>query len=197
MKKRLSALLLASALCLGLTACASDDPGSASKAPASTNPDSSSPAAPAESVWSSGDTVYFDVPARAGGGTDMLLRYCTTALTDLNSGVNFVVNNYDTGEVGIAHAANADKDGLTISIISSGNVTGYYTGSSTYNPSEAFVITAKITNGGPQAFVSSADFPCNNMNELVEYIRSGEKGEDRRVSGLYFPLRVAEHLQRH
>lgn len=180
MKKRLSALLLASALCLGLAACASNDPGADSQtpnspAPASGTSDTPDSAAPVDSVWSSGDTVYFDVPARAGGGTDMLVRYCTTALTDLNPGVNFVVNNYDTGEVGLAHAANADKDGLTVSIIASGNVTSYYTGSSNYNPSEAYVIAGKIANGGPQAFVASSDFPCNNMNELVEYIRSGEQ----------------------
>lgn len=177
MKQRLSALLLAAALGLSLCACASDDPGEASKAPDTSKDPGSNTAAPApvEEVWSSGDTVYFDVPARAGGGTDMLLRFCTTALTDLNSGVNFVVSNYDTGEVGVAHAANADKDGLTISVVSSGNVTNYYTGSSEYNPSEAFVIVAKLTNGGPQALVASADFPCNNMSELIEHIRSSEK----------------------
>ena len=51
--------------------------------------------------WASGDTVYVDVPAKAGGGTDLYTRYLTQALGEVCPGVNFVVTNYDTGEVGM------------------------------------------------------------------------------------------------
>ena len=47
--------------------------------------------------WKSGDNVYIDVPAKAGGGTDLYTRYLTQALGEVCPGVNFVVTNYDTG----------------------------------------------------------------------------------------------------
>ena len=129
----------------------------------------------ADDVWTSGKTVFIDVPARAGGGTDLIIRYITQALTELNPGVNFVVNNYDVSEVGLAHAAYADRDGLTLTVQTSGGVTNYYTGVSGFNPAESYAIVAQITSGGPQAYVATPNLPFNNMNELVEYIRTSDK----------------------
>ena len=131
--------------------------------------------ASAAEIWSSGKTVYVDVGARAGGGTDLLIRYMTKALGELNPGVNFVVNNYDVGDVGLAHAAYAKPDGLTLSVISVGNTSNYHAGTSNFKPLEMFKIAAKVVNGGPQAFVATAGAPYSNMAELVDYIRSGEK----------------------
>lgn len=129
----------------------------------------------ADEIWSPGSTVFFYVGARAGGGTDLIIRYITKALGELNPGVNFVVNNYDVGDVGLGTAAYAEGNGLNLSVVSVGNVTNYHAGNSNFNPEEVFTITAKITDGGPQAYVAPAGAPYHNFNELVDYIRSGEK----------------------
>ena len=105
----------------------------------------------ADEIWAPGTTVYFDIGARAGGGTDLIIRYITKALGELNPGVNFVVNNYDVGDVGLGTAAYAEPNGLHLSCVSVGNVTNYHAGSSNFDPEEVFTIAAKITNGGPQA----------------------------------------------
>ena len=107
MKKRLLALLLAGAMCVGLAACGNaDKPSDSSKAPegtTSTAPEDGGKELTIEEVWPSGTTVYIDVPAKAGGGTDLNVRYTTAALGEICQGVNFVVTNYDTAEVGAEH----------------------------------------------------------------------------------------------
>ncbi|MBQ9195832.1 MAG: hypothetical protein IJ157_01215 [Clostridia bacterium] len=129
----------------------------------------------ADEIWAPGKTVFIDVGARAGGGTDLIIRYITQALGELNPGVNFVVNNYDVADVGLAKAAYADPDGLNLSVISVGNVTNYHFGSSNFDPDEIFTVVARVTAGGPQAYVATAGAPYSNFNELVDYIRTGDK----------------------
>ena len=129
----------------------------------------------ADEIWTPGKTVFIDVGARAGGGTDLIIRYVTQALGELNPGVNFVVNNYDVADVGLAKAAYAEPNGLNLSVISVGNVTNFHAGSSNFDPEEVFTVVARITAGGPQAYVAPAGVPYHNFKELVDYIRSGEK----------------------
>ena len=131
--------------------------------------------ASADEIWSPGKTVFIDVGARAGGGTDLIIRYITQALGELNPGVNFVVNNYDVADVGLAKAAYAEPDGLNLSVISVGNVTNYHFGSSNFDPEEVFTVVARVTAGGPQAYVATAGVPYHNFSELIDYIRGGNK----------------------
>ncbi|MBQ7518834.1 MAG: hypothetical protein IJU12_00825 [Clostridia bacterium] len=132
-------------------------------------------AALADEIWAPGKTVFIDVGARAGGGTDLIIRYITQALGELNPGVNFVVNNYDVADVGLAKAAYAEPNGLNLSVVSVGNVTNYHFGSSNFDPEEVFTVVARVTAGGPQAYVATAGAPYSNFNELVEYIRTSDK----------------------
>jgi len=81
-------------------------------------------------VWPDGTTVYVDVPAKAGGGTDLYTRYLTQALTEVCPNVNFVVTNYDTEEVGMQHAKNAQADGTTLLTCHGGAVIKFLTGAS-------------------------------------------------------------------
>ena len=129
----------------------------------------------ADEIWAPGKTVFIDLGARAGGGTDLIIRYITQALGELNPGVNFVVNNYDVADVGLAKAAYAEPNGLNLSVISVGNVTNYHAGTSNFDPEEVFTVVAKITDGGPQAYVATAGAPYHNFNELVDYIRTSDK----------------------
>ena len=131
--------------------------------------------ATAEDIWAPGKTVFIECGARAGGGTDLIIRYITQALGELNPGVNFVVNNYDVADVGLAKAAYAEPNGLNLSVISVGNVTNFHAGSSNFDPNEVFTIVARVTAGGPQAYVATAGAPYHSFNELVDYIRTSDK----------------------
>ena len=134
-----------------------------------------SSAALADEIWASGKTVFIDVGARAGGGTDLIIRYITAALGELNPGVNFIVNNYDVADVGLAKAAYAEPNGLNLSVISVGNVTNYHFGTSNFDPEQVFTVVARITAGGPQAYVATAGAPYSNFSELIDYIRTSDK----------------------
>ena len=129
----------------------------------------------ADEIWAPGKTVFIDVGARAGGGTDLIIRYITQALGELNPGVTFVVNNYDVADVGLAKAAYAEPNGLNLSVVSVGNVTNFHAGSSNFDPDVVFTIVARVTAGGPQAYVATAGAPYHNFKELVDYIRTSDK----------------------
>ena len=169
--KKLVTLALVLVLCLGLAACGG------SSAPAASTPANNAPAAteapaaqPAE-VWKSGDTVNFVIPARAGGGSDMIARYVTAGLQELYPDVNFIVTNYDTSEVGMQEIKKAKGDGLTLTVASCVFMDNYLSGSSQVNPMEDLVVATKFTDGGPQAWIARADAPYNNMVELAAYIK--------------------------
>ena len=82
--KKLTAIVLALLLCLTATFAMAD-------------------------AWKAGDTVTFIVPAKAGGGSDLYTRYLTQALSEVCPGVNFIVTNYETSEVGKARRSDAGR----------------------------------------------------------------------------------------
>lgn len=170
MKKRLISALLASCLCLSLAACANDAGTGSSTPPAATNPGTQVSASGTQVSWPDGKDVYIDIGARAGGGTDLMVRYMTTPWTSMIDG-NMVVNNYDTAEVGVQHAKNAKPDGLTLTVCSTVNMDNYLTGSSEVNPTTDFVVVGKFTAGGPQALVAKPDAPFDDLQGLAVYAK--------------------------
>ena len=185
--KKFLALLLALAMCLSLAACSGGS--NTAETPADNAADSDAAADNAadsdaaadntaseepltiQDVWPEGTTVYFDVAAKAGGGTDLYTRYLTQALTEVCPGVNFVVTNYDTAEVGAEHAKNADPDGLTLTTVACTSMDNYLSGASNVNPYEDYTIVGKMIDGGPQAIIASPDAPYHNLEELGAYIQ--------------------------
>lgn len=121
-------------------------------------------------IWADGTTVYFDVPAKAGGGTDLQTRYLTAALSEEFPGVNFIVNNYEVSEVGNQHLAKAKPDGLTLTLVSCTNMDNYLSGASSVNPTTDMTVIAKIHAGGANAWICAPDAPYNNIKELADYI---------------------------
>ena len=185
MKKRLIALLLACMMCIGLAA--GGDSGNANTPSGGDSTNSSAPGnndnqnndnqgggetLTVEDVWPSGTTVYVDVPAKAGGGTDLYTRYMTAALTEICNGVNFVVTNYDTSEVGAEHAKNAKPDGLTLTVAACTNMDNYLSGASNVNPTDDMVVVGKLMDGGPQAIIAKPNAPYHNLAELGDYIKN-------------------------
>ena len=181
--KKLVALALAGTMAVSLAACGSTTSTSTSTADTKTEESSTSAESEAsddnaeesaelaiEDVWTAGSTVYFDVPAKAGGGTDLYTRYLTAALQEVYPDVNFVVTNYDTAEVGAEHAKNADPDGLTLTIGACTTMDNYLTGTSNVNPNEDYTAIAKMHDGGPQAIIAKPGAPYTNLTELGEYI---------------------------
>lgn len=177
--KKILALLLALSLCFSLVACSGSDASSgsagndtsANDAADATADETSSQELTIEDVWPEGTTVYFDVPTKAGGGTDLNVRYVAQGLTELCPGVNFVVTNYDTSEVGAEHAKDADPDGLTLTVAASASIDNYLSGLSNVNVYEAYTIVGKFNDGSPQAIVASPDAPYHNLEELGAYIQ--------------------------
>ena len=147
MKKTIVAILMAALLSLGLASAVAD-------------------------AWKAGDTVYFHVNAKAGGGTDLYTRYLTQALGEVCPGVNFVVNNYETSEVGMATVINAKPDGYNLGTCHGGAIIQWYTGSSNINLKEQAKIVGIMNLGGPQAIIAGPNAPYKNFTELAEYLKA-------------------------
>ncbi len=168
-KKIMAAVLAASLAALSLAGCSSDSETAATTAAAAASSDASASTGDG-SAWASGSNVYFDVPAKAGGGTDLYTRYLTQALGEVCPGVNFVVNNYETSEVGMEHVKNADPDGLTLGTCHGGAIIQYLCGSSDVNIKDDCKVVGIMNLGGPQAIIANPDAPYSNFKELGEYI---------------------------
>jgi len=144
--KKILAILLVSLLCLTMAASAE--------------------------AWKSGDTVYFHVPAKAGGGTDLYTRYLTQALGEVCPGVNFVVNNYEVSEVGMETVKSSKADGLNLGTCHGGAIIQYFTGSSNVNIKEDVKVVGVMNLGGPQAIIAGPNAPYKNFSELAEYLKA-------------------------
>ena len=173
-KNRMFAAAMAACLtAVSLAGCASEGGNEAVTTAAATTAAGGGAAAPAEGgAWAQGANVYFDVPAKAGGGTDLYTRYLTQALTEVCPGVNFIVTNYDTSEVGMEHVKNADPDGLTLGTCHGGAVIQYLCGSSEVNIKDDLKVVGVMNQGGPQAIIAKPDAPYKNFQEFAEYIKA-------------------------
>jgi len=173
--KQFFAVLLALTLVLSLAACGNSGSINSSGPSSGGNPsesvpsgnDSSESAAPTTG-WPNGKDITFDVPSKAGGGTDLLSRYLTTAWASKVDG-NFVVTNYDTAEVGSQHSKNAKPDGLTLTTVGCQSMDMYLAGMSEVNPAEDMTVIGKFIAGGPNVIIARVDAPYNNLTELKEY----------------------------
>lgn len=175
MKKILAAILVSS-MCLSLAACGSQSAPAAAPAPAEAPAESGDASAQAtEVVWPGGKDVYFEIGARAGGGTDMMIRFLTTPWAAQIDG-NIVVNNYDTPEIAAQNAKNAKTDGTTLTMCSIVNMDNYLTGVSEVNPLTDYAVVGKFTSGGPQVLVAKGDAPFDDLAGLAEYA-SAHPGE--------------------
>lgn len=170
--KKVLLLTSAAVMLLAFAGCNSTTPSAATTVPtaASTAQPTAVPI-----TWPTGKTINFDVPAKAGGGTDMITRFITNSW-DNYLDASIVVTNYETNEVGMQHTANADPDGMTLITSACTVMDNYLSGVSQVNPVEDLTVIAKITDGGPQAFFVQSDAPYNNFAELAAYIK-GNPGD--------------------
>ena len=172
-KNRLFASAMAACLvAASLMGCGSSAAPETTAAAAAATADTTVAAGEGVGPWKSGDNVYIDVPAKAGGGTDLYTRYLTQALGEVCPGVNFIVTNYDTGEVCMEHVKNAKPDGLTLGTCHGGAIIQYLAGSSEVSIKDDLKAVGIMNQGGPQAIIAKPGAPYTNFAELAEYIKA-------------------------
>lgn len=189
-KNRFFAAAMAACLtAASLAGCSnSSEPAATTAAAATAAQGGAAAEAPADgAAWAQGANVYIDVPAKAGGGTDLYTRYLSQALTEVCPGVNFIVTNYDTSEVGMEHVKNAAPDGLTLGTCHGGAIIQYLCGSSEVNIKDDLKVVGIMNQGGPQAIIAKPGAPYTNFSELADYIKA-HPGEvcNRMLPGRYY-----------
>ena len=115
--------------------------------------------------------ITMNVPAKAGGGTDLQVRYITTAWQK-TVGASVAVVNFDNAQVGMETGRTAAADGYNLLANHSGCLCQYQTGASDINPVEEYEVVAAMQYMGDQAIIVAPDAPYNNMTEFIEYAKA-------------------------
>ena len=182
MNKRIASLLLASALCVGLAACGGSSSGGASQAPASQAPASQAPAsqAPASqapAAVSLPKKIEVQLPAKAGGGTDVAGRTLAEFINKQGGSNLTIVNNSDGGGV-VAYETirTAKNDGSKILFFHSTMIIKYATGVYNQSPADEFKVAAVglPTEKGGYVLVTPADKGVDSVEKFVEAGKNGE-----------------------
>ena len=136
-------------------------------------------------------TITMIVPFSAGGPTDTVARLIAQSMsTDL--GQQVIVENVGGagGTIGAGRVAKADPDGYTVLL----HHIGMSTAPSLYrklafNPLTDFAPIGLVTDV-PMTLIARADFPAQDFNELVSYIKTNKD----QVSYANAGLGAASHL---
>ncbi len=134
--------------------------------------------------------VNMVVPFSAGGPTDTVARSLAEAMRP-TLGETVVVENKGGagGTIGVSHVARAKPDGYTLLLMH----IGFSTAQSLYkNPgytSESFEPIGLVVDV-PMTIIARSDFPANNIQELVEYLKANKD----KVSLANAGIGAASHL---
>lgn len=183
MKKMTTRLARCLALVLAvlmLTACGST--GNSSGSAATTAPAAAAPAAPAENAapaagepagigFAEKQTITLVVPGKAGGGSDLGIRYYSEGLNRIY-GLKTTVTNYDSNTIGHMTVASAKPDGLTLTVATSALNIQYVTGNAEVNPMTDFTLIACLQDNGFSALAVPADAPYDDFAGFVEYAKA-------------------------
>lgn len=156
------------AAALGLTACSS----TAESGTASSAVSGSTAAAEGEDIgFPKGETITLVVPGKAGGGSDLGIRYYSEGLNRLY-GLRTTVTNYDSNTVGHQTVAAAAPDGCTLTVATSALNIQYITGNADINPLEDFTLIACLQDNGFSTLAVPADAPYDDFAGFVEYAKA-------------------------
>lgn len=117
--------------------------------------------------WPTGP-VQMIVPAKAGGGTDIVGRIFATALQQ-KTGKGFVVVNQASGGGSVAAdmVRTAKPDGATILFYHTSLLVSYHTGLYNEDPVSEFSLLAFMPVGGGYSLCVAANSPYNTLADLV------------------------------
>lgn len=178
MKKQINRILLAGVLAASMmAACAcgsSKETGAATEGAAA---EESSAAAGEQTAdagdigFPKGETITLVVPGKAGGGSDLAIRYYSEGLNRLY-GLKTTVTNYDSNTVGHQTVASAKPDGTTLTLATSALNIQYITGNAEVAPLEDFTLIACLQDNGFSTLAVPADAPYDDFAGFVEYAKA-------------------------
>lgn len=116
-------------------------------------------------------TITLAVPGKAGGGSDLGIRYYSEGLNRLY-GLKTTVTNYDSNTVGHQTVANAKPDGTTLTIASSALNIQYITGNATVDPMKDFTLIACLQDNGFSTLAVPVNAPYDDFAGFVEYAKA-------------------------
>ena len=141
-------------------------------------------AASAQPVWPA-RPVTLVVPFAAGGPTDVVARTLAASMTRTLGQTVVVENKLGAGgTVGAAHVARAAPDGYTFFIHHNGmaTATALYRKLS-YNPLTDFEYVSQVVDV-PMTLLARKDFPANNLQELITYVKANQQKINLANAGL-------------
>lgn len=146
--------------------------GSGSSTAASTGASAAASAADGAGIgFPQKETITLVVPGKAGGGSDLGIRYYSEGLNRLY-GLKTTVTNYDSNTVGHQTVANAKPDGTTLTVATSALNIQYITGNAEVNPMEDFTLVACLQDNGFSTLAVPANAPYDDFAGFVEYAKS-------------------------
>ena len=117
------------------------------------------------------ETITLVVPGKAGGGSDLAIRYYAQALTDLY-GLKTTVTKYDSNTIGHQTVKNAKPDGTTITLATGALNIQYITGNSDIDPINDFTLIAAMQDNGYSALAVPTSAPYDDFAGFVEYAKA-------------------------
>lgn len=174
MKKRMNILLagILAVTMVGTAACGgsgSQETSGAAEGAASSGKEAS---ADAEGIgFPAKETITLVVPGKAGGGSDLGIRYYSEGLNRIY-GLKTTVTNYDSNTVGHQTVASSKADGTTLTVATSALNIQYITGNAEVNPIKDFTLIACLQDNGFSTLAVPADAPYDDFAGFVEYAKA-------------------------
>lgn len=182
MKKRINRFLLTGAVAaamMALAACGGKTeteattaaPAAETKAEAAGETEAAAAAETSDDIgFPKDETITLVVPGKAGGGSDLGIRYYSEGLNRIY-GLKTTVTNYDSNTVGHQTVAAAKPDGTTLTVATSALNIQYITGNAEVNPLEDFTVIACLQDNGFSTLAVPADAPYDDFAGFVEYAK--------------------------
>ena len=182
MRKSIYRILLsgvAAVAVMGMTACGSKTETAATtaaqaetKAEAAAGETTAAAEAAADDIgFPKGETITLVVPGKAGGGSDLGIRYYSEGLNRIY-GLKTTVTNYDSNTVGHQTVESAKPDGTTLTVATSALNIQYITGNAEVNPLKDFTVIACLQDNGFSTLAVPADAPYDDFAGFVEYAKA-------------------------
>lgn len=129
-------------------------------------------------------TITWMVPGKAGGGSDLAIRYLAESMTR-NLGITTTVSNYDSNTVGHQTLANASNDGSNVMLATAALSIQYIMGAAELDPVNDLTMIACLQDNGYSALAVPANAPYDDFSGFVEYAKAhpGELNAGQSSSG--------------
>ena len=169
--KKITKLIVSAAIIVamsGLAACGAATP---TKEPSKTEPNASETPVEESIGFPKDETITLVVPGKAGGGSDLAIRFYSQGLNRLFD-LTTTVSNYDSNTIGHQTTASAKPDGTTLTLATSALNVQYITGSSEIDPLGDFTLIAAMQDNGFSAIAVPKDAPYDDFKGFVEYAKA-------------------------